>query len=116
MGSLAAEAASDLLKWLLHRPRPLVYFGLAPAVNYSFPSGHAFVGTVFNGLLAAILCDLFPRRRAYIVAAAAALVLAIGFSRIYLGYHYPTDVLGGWLAAAAWLAMARLWWLRGAAG
>ena len=109
VGTLSADAASELLKIVLRRPRPPVFFGLPHAFSYSFPSGHAFVGTVFYGLLAGILAGLYPRRRARIVAAWALLVLAIGFSRVYLGYHYPTDVLGGWLCAAAWLAMAKRW-------
>jgi undecaprenyl-diphosphatase len=103
-GGLGAELLSNLLKFALHRPRPLVFFGLAPAENYSFPSGHAFVATVFYGLLAGILMAPSGRGRAWTVAAVL-LALSIGFSRVYLGYHYPSDVLGGWACAAAWLAL-----------
>jgi undecaprenyl-diphosphatase len=109
VGSVGAETASELLKLAFHRPRPPVFFGLPPAISYSFPSGHAFVSTVFYGLLAGILAGAFPLRRVRILAVWALAVLAIGFSRVYLGYHYPTDVLGGWLCAAGWLAMAKLW-------
>jgi undecaprenyl-diphosphatase len=114
VGALGSEAASELLKLGLHRLRPAVFFGLSPAVTYSFPSGHAFVGTVFYGLLAGIVIDTFPSVRYRVMTVVTVTVLLIGFSRVYLGYHYPTDVLGGWLCAAGWLAMARLWWLRGA--
>lgn len=108
-GSLGAELVSNLLKLAFHRPRPEVFFGLAPAETYSFPSGHAFVSTVFYGLLAGILMGSFRRGRGGIVAGMASIALAlialmIGFSRVYLGYHYPSDVLGGWTCAAAWLA------------
>jgi undecaprenyl-diphosphatase len=114
VGCLGAEVVSELLKFALHRLRPLVFFGFSPAATYSFPSGHAFVGTVFYGLLAGILIDAFPSLRRRVMTVAAVTVLLIGFSRVYLGYHYPTDVLGGWLCAAGWLAMARLWWSSGA--
>ena len=109
-GSLGAELASNLLKLAFHRPRPDVFFGLSPAENYSFPSGHAFVGTVFYGLLAGIVTTFWRsrRQRAGIVAAAVVTSVLIGLSRVYLGYHYPSDVLGGWTCAVGWLALARL--------
>jgi undecaprenyl-diphosphatase len=104
-GNLGAELVSHLLKLAFHRPRPGVFFDLSPAETYSFPSGHAFVATVFYGLLACILATAHPHRRGAIVVAAALSALMIGFSRVYLGYHYPSDVLGGWSCAAGWLAL-----------
>lgn len=99
-GSLGAEALSQLLKVLIHRPRPDVFFGLSPVETYSFPSGHAFVPAVFFWIAAGGL--LAPARwRAAVVALAALL----GFSRVYLGYHYPSDVAAGWALAVAWLAV-----------
>lgn len=105
--SLSAELLTQLLKLALHRPRPAVFFGLPVAPTYSFPSGHAFVSTVFFGLLVSLFLAAEPSRGKR--AAWAALVTLgaslIGLSRVYLGYHYPSDVLGGWAAAAAWLAL-----------
>ena len=99
-GSLGAEAVAQLLKVLIHRPRPEVFFGLSPVETYSFPSGHAFVPAVFFWIAAGGL--LAPARwRAAVVALAALL----GFSRVYLGYHYPSDVVAGWVLAVAWLAL-----------
>lgn len=108
-GSLGAEAVAEFMKFAFHRPRPAVFFGLPPAATYSFPSGHAFVGTVFYGLLAGMFIAKFPRERRRIEAVTAVTILLIGLSRVYLGYHYPTDVLSGWLCATAWLSMTRLW-------
>jgi undecaprenyl-diphosphatase len=99
-GSLSAEAVVQLLKVLIHRPRPELFFGLLPAETYSFPSGHAFVPAVFFGILAGILAA-GARWRAAVVAVAAFL----GFSRVYLGYHYPSDVVAGWALAVVWLAV-----------
>ena len=109
-GGLGAELVSQVLKLAFHRPRPEVFFGLVPSETYSFPSGHAFVATVFYGLLAGILMTLVPSRRKRVYSAAVAVLTGglIGFSRVYLGYHYPSDVLGGWACAAAWLTLAKL--------
>jgi len=108
--SLSGELLLQVLKVALHRPRPPVFFGLSPAETYSFPSGHAFIATVFYGLLAGVFMAGEPSRRKRAVMAAMAVLasLAIGFSRVYLGYHYPTDVAGGWVLAVAWLALAKL--------
>ena len=99
-GSLSAQAASEALKVLFHRPRPEVFFGLAPAETYSFPSGHAFVPAVYFGLAASILAGGTRER-----LAVAVLAVLLGFSRVYLGYHYPSDVVAGWALAVVWLAV-----------
>jgi undecaprenyl-diphosphatase len=98
--ALSAEAAAQLLKTLIHRPRPEVFFGLVPAETHSFPSGHAFVPVVYFWILAGILAA-GARWRAAVVAMAALL----GFSRVYLGFHYPSDVVAGWALAVVWLAL-----------
>lgn len=97
---LTAEVLLQLLKVLFHRPRPEVFFGLSSAETYSFPSGHSFVPAVYFGILAAILGAGRQGRAAVIVAAAL-----LGCSRVYLGYHYPSDVVAGWALAAVWLAL-----------
>jgi undecaprenyl-diphosphatase len=99
VGSLSAEAVAQLLKLLIDRPRPEVFFGLLPSASNSFPSGHAFVPTVFFWIVAGTLVCR-ARWRAAVVAVAA----LIGFSRVYLGYHYPSDVVAGWALAVVWIA------------
>jgi undecaprenyl-diphosphatase len=100
-GSLALDLT---LKYAYHRTRPSAFFGTAPH-SYSFPSGHALCSFCFYGVLA----GLFSARtkslswRLLIWMVAAALVIAIGLSRIYLGVHYPSDVLAGYLAATVWV-------------
>ncbi len=92
------------LKYALHRARPEPFFGTAPE-SYSFPSGHALFSACFYGALA----WMFAARtrnvgaRAAIWTASLVLIAAIGLSRVYLGVHYPTDVIGGYLVAAFWL-------------
>ena len=97
------------LKLAFHRIRPEPFFGLAAPETYSFPSGHALFSACFYGAVASILAARAgsgPARIA-IWTMAIGLIAAIGLSRIYLGVHCPTDVIGGLLAAAFWIATVR---------
>lgn len=93
------------LKYGFHRARPTPFYGPLPH-TYSFPSGHALFSFCFYGALAGLVNDrvrsLWLRILVWIVA--ALLILAIGFSRIYLGVHHPSDVIAGYLAAALWVS------------
>jgi undecaprenyl-diphosphatase len=93
------------LKLSFHRTRPVPFVGVVP-LTYSFPSGHALSSFCFYGVLAGLISSRVESRtiRICIWTASAALVFAIGLSRIYLGVHYPTDVIAGYIAAAAWVA------------
>jgi len=104
--TMAGVAALDLvLKHAFHRVRPLAFFGMSPS-SYSFPSGHALGSLCFYGALAAILSERIAGRlaRLCIWAIAVLLVGMIGFSRVYLGVHYPSDVIAGYCAAIVWIA------------
>ena len=93
------------LKYGFHRARPSPFYGPLPH-TYSFPSGHALFSFCFYGVLAGLINDRVRSLALRIVIwiAAALLILAIGFSRIYLGVHYPSDVIAGYLAAALWVS------------
>jgi undecaprenyl-diphosphatase len=111
--ALAAAMAGAIIldnsiKYAFHRVRPLPFFGIAPE-TYSFPSGHVLFSSCFYGTLACILAPGFQSivSRVAIWAMAALLVSGIGFSRIYLGVHYPTDVIGGLLVATFWISALR---------
>ena len=103
---------SSLLKDVFARPRPdLVPYGTWEDVaDLSFPSGHTMLSAVTYLTLGALLARIQPHRslKAYILGLAMLLTLLVGLSRIYLGVHWPTDVLGGWAAGAAW---AMICWL-----
>jgi undecaprenyl-diphosphatase len=92
------------LKHAFHRPRPVAFFGATPS-TYSFPSGHALGSFCFYGMLAAILAARARGRGAKFCVWMAAVLLVgmIGFSRIYLGVHYPSDVIAGYCAAVVWV-------------
>ena len=103
-----AVMLENALKYGFQRARPEAFFGAAPA-TYSFPSGHALLSLCFYGAAAALLAKQWNSgvARAAIWTAAALLVLGIGLSRIYLGVHYPSDVIGGYLAALFWISLFR---------
>jgi undecaprenyl-diphosphatase len=104
--TLAGATVLDLaLKWAFHRPRPVPFFGPVPH-TYSFPSGHSLFSFCFYGVLAGLLAVRVESRRLRVViwAVAAALILAIGLSRVYLGVHYPSDVLAGYLVGMIWVS------------
>jgi len=106
---LGSEALTQILKLVFHRPRPEAFFGLPNPEMYSFPSGHAITSCCFWGVLAAILAARSHslRVKAAIWTMASVLAAMVGFSRVYLGVHYPTDVLAGYALAVVWVALVR---------
>lgn len=101
---------SSLLKLGIARPRPEIVPHLVEVHDLSFPSGHAMLSAVTYLTLGALLSRAQPSRitRLYLIGVAVFLTFIIGLSRVYLGVHYPTDVLGGWCAGATW---ALICWL-----
>jgi undecaprenyl-diphosphatase len=101
---VGAQLASSLLKLGFDRQRPELVPHLTEVYTASFPSGHAMVSTAvyltFATQLASLHRDIVIR--GYLIATALALVTVIGASRVYLGVHWPTDVLAGWAAGGAW--------------
>jgi undecaprenyl-diphosphatase len=97
-----------VLKDTFHRARPDAFFIPRP-MTYSFPSGHALISLCFYGLLAGIISLQWRKRwqRVLTWALAACAIGTIGFSRIYLGVHWPSDVLAGYLAALMWMGAVR---------
>jgi undecaprenyl-diphosphatase len=101
---------NTLLKLGFDRPRPdLVPHG-AYVYTASFPSGHAMLATATYLTLGALLARVLPDRRTkfFVLTMAVVLCLLVGFSRVYLGVHWPSDVAAGWMIGAAW---ALIWWL-----
>lgn len=101
---------STLLKWHYERPRPPAGSELTSTFTSSFPSGHSMLSAVVYLLLGAMLARAEPRWpvKLYFVGTAMLLAGLVGISRVYLGVHYPSDVLAGWTAGLGWAAT---WWL-----
>jgi undecaprenyl-diphosphatase len=95
---------TTVLKGVFKRARPELFDSGYHASFYSFPSGHATVAVGFYGMLTLILAyRLEGLARWAVVVSGVLVVLLIGFSRLYLGVHYPTDILAGYLSALLWL-------------
>jgi undecaprenyl-diphosphatase len=107
---ISGTVMMSLLKLGFDRPRPDLVAHLSHAQNSSFPSGHATVSAIAYLTLGVLLARAHARRRTKVLVMtyAITLTLLIGMSRVYLGVHWPTDVLAGWALGAAWAA---LWWL-----
>jgi membrane-associated phospholipid phosphatase len=109
------QGAVQLVKMIVERPRPEANATLGEASGFSFPSAHSATSVAVYATIAFILirASRHGHSRIAVASLAAALVLAVGFSRVLLGAHYPTDVLAGWIfgalvASLCWLAASRM--------
>ncbi len=106
----SGELLNSLLKHAFNRPRPTVVPHLRDVYSTSFPSGHAMESAIVYLTLGAILMRASDNRstKIYILAIAVLLTALTGISRVYIGVHYPTDVIGGWIVGFIW---ASICWL-----
>ena len=106
---VGASLLNMTLKLAFKRTRPVPFFDLFPPESYSFPSGHALTSCCFFGAFAAILTARIQstRLRMIVWILSTTMFLLIGFSRIYLGVHYTTDVIAGFAAALIWILVVR---------
>lgn len=111
---IGGETISTILKNVFDRPRPEIPHA-AQVFTASFPSGHAMLSAITFLTLGALLAHATADKRlkCYVMSVAIFLTLAVGLSRLYLGVHYPTDVLAGWCVGGAWalLCWAGVQWL-----
>jgi undecaprenyl-diphosphatase len=109
--ALGGLLLSTGLKAFFTRPRPSVVPHLSAAYSTSFPSGHSMMSAIIYLTLGTLLSRLelrHPRLRLYFLMVALLLTFVIGCSRVYLGVHYPTDVLAGWTAGLVWATLCSL--------
>ena len=104
------QILSSLLKLGIDRPRPYLVSHLATVQTLSFPSGHAMLSAVTYLTLGSLLARIVPgmATKIYVLGLAVLIALMVGASRVFLGVHWPSDVLAGWCAGFAW---AMLCWL-----
>lgn len=102
--SIGGGLLTVLLKNYFSRQRPDVVPHLVEAELSSFPSGHAMASAMIYLALAAVVVPIIPTRlgRSYVIAVAVFMTILVGVSRVYLGVHYPSDVLGGWTVGLSW--------------
>lgn len=104
---IGAPILDGILKNFFHRARPDLH-RLIEIGGYSFPSGHAMSAMAMYGILAFLLWRHIPSRfgRSLLILLSAIMIFMIGISRVYLGVHYPSDIIGGYFASGFWLAAA----------
>jgi membrane-associated phospholipid phosphatase len=112
-GTISGSVAVGIAKALIGRARPALTDHLVQVTSASFPSGHAANSAIIYLTIASLIVQIVEERRArtYILIVAALLVTAIGVSRVYLGVHWPSDVIAGWSFGTLW---ALAWWSLGA--
>lgn len=101
------QVIASLLKLAVDRPRPELVPHLVDVLTLSFPSGHAMGAAMTYGALAVLAAEVAPTRaaRTCLFTLAILVTLLVGASRVYLGVHWPSDVLAGWCAGFAWAAL-----------
>lgn len=104
-GSAGGFALGPVLKAIVERPRPALSDHVVFVHSWSYPSGHSLNSMVALGLLTVLAVRARPGglRRTVLTALGVVLVAVVGFSRVYLGVHWPSDVLAGWLIGALWI-------------
>jgi undecaprenyl-diphosphatase len=102
---IVTEAVNLVLKLTFQRTRPSLFVEIATLHSYSFPSGHSMTGAAAYGMCAVVAARLHPPAARALAIATPALALLIGVSRVFLGVHWPTDVLAGFCAGAILLLM-----------
>lgn len=109
---IGTQVINQFLKIFFHRARPDLHL-LIDVSGYSFPSGHAMSAFAVYGILIFIFWRHIPNRfgRTILVLFGSLFILIIGTSRIYLGVHYPSDIIGGYFASAVWLTVA-IWFFQ----
>ncbi|MBW4435151.1 MAG: phosphatase PAP2 family protein [Pelatocladus maniniholoensis HA4357-MV3] len=103
IAAVGAIGLNYLIKVLFGRVRPQLWNRIVDVGQYSFPSGHAMISLVIYGFIGYLIAKRYRRWRAWIFTFTMILIIAIGFSRLYLGVHWPTDVIAGYAAGVVWL-------------
>lgn len=112
MSALGGSILETILKEIIKRPRPEIVPYLVVPYWWSFPSGHAVMSVTVYLLFFIIISSFINVRqiKVLILTLAAVFVFLIGFSRIYLGVHYPTDIIAGWSVGCFWVSLCLLWY------
>lgn len=109
VASISAALTNTIIKHIVKRPRPDLFPALGNADGFSMPSAHAMVSLSILGLLAYFYCETRPEKKKLVYTICGIFLFLIGFSRIYLGVHWLTDVIVGW-GIGALILYVMIWW------
>lgn len=105
LNALGGAVLSYVLKLAFSKTRPALWPQLISEVTFSYPSGHAIGSMVLYGFLSYVLASIYPRYSRAFYGAAILLIVTIGFSRLYLGVHWPTDIIAGYGIGFLWVSV-----------
>ncbi len=105
LDTLGGAVLSYFLKLAFNKVRPQLWDSPIVETTYSYPSGHALGSVVLYGFLSYIFATLYPRFAGWFYGVAAFLIVSIGLSRLYLGVHWPTDIIGGYCIGFLWITV-----------
>ena len=105
LNAFGGAVLSNVLKLVFSKQRPRLWDSPIVETTFSYPSGHALGSMVLYGFVSYVLATLYPRYAAAFYAAATVLIITIGFSRLYLGVHWPTDILAGYGIGFLWITV-----------
>lgn len=105
--TVTSPIAILISKNLFARPRPPLEYRLIHATDFSFPSGHSFISICFYGILVYFVFQYMENKflKYFLIFTLSLLIFSIGFSRVYLGVHYPSDIIGGFALGIFWLSL-----------
>lgn len=105
--NLIGVIINNIIKLIVRRPRPTQTMLLTSETSYSFPSGHSMMSMIFYGLIIYYVCKFVKKQKLkiFLVGLLSMIIFLIGLSRIYLGVHYATDVLGGYILGIIYLVI-----------
>jgi len=113
LSAVTGLLTSTVVKRIVGRDRPMLWEPGDAVNGYSFPSGHAIVTVVVYGLISYFLAESYPSRKKIIYGVYGVAMFVIGLSRVYLGVHWPSDVVAGWVVGGGLLALMIWWYKRG---
>lgn len=100
---IGAGVMGHVMKAVVERARPSGFISSVIETSFSFPSGHATISMALYGFIAYFLAVLFPTKKLIILTAAIVIIGSIGFSRLYLGVHFSSDILAGYVLGGVWI-------------
>lgn len=109
LAAITSSIASSIIKSIVQRPRPDIWLPYRELDSYSFPSGHAITTMAIYGMAIFFLAESYPKAKRPIYAVGGVILFLVGLSRVYLGVHWPSDVLCGWLIGGL-ILWGMIWW------
>lgn len=111
LSAITSSIFTSIIKRIVQRPRPELWLPYTELNSFSFPSGHALTSMAIYGMTIFFLAESYPKAKRPIYAVGGVILFLVGLSRVYLGVHWPSDVLCGWIIGGL-ILWGMIWWYR----